>query len=147
MNCVMLWEKPFHTIVCLRILRPSASYWNHLSCVFHCLHTQDFSWNVSPRSASYIPCSSAFTESQAVNVWSRLILKHCNYCILIKITPEIHHLQYLMYKFLFLDSDLKVHSVFCFEASFSPGTVLSISLVIVPAFPCASGEREVCREG
>ena len=53
-----------------------------------------------------------------------------------------------MYKFLFsLDSDLKVHSIFCFEGSCSLGTVLSVSLVIVPVFPCASGEREACREG
>lgn len=48
-----------------------------------------------------------------------------------------------MYKFLvFLHSDLKVYSIFCFKAYSGLRAQLCISLVIVPMFTRASGERE-----
>lgn len=94
-------------------------------------------------------CATACREAKAINLQHRLIIKYCSYYILFKIISEnTVFSRYLMYKFLlFLDSGLKVHSTFCFEASFSLRLVLPVSLVAFPMFTCASGEREVCREG
>lgn len=54
--------------------------------------------------------------------------------ILFKITSEKAICsRYLSYKFLLsLDSDLKVHSAFCFEDSSSLGTVPLVSLFVFP---------------
>lgn len=109
----------------------------------------DFSWNVSSSFVSCISLSNCMQRIKGYNVQGKLILKYCKYYMLFKIISEkIICSRYLIHKFLlFLPSHLKVHSTSCFEASSSLRTLLSISLVIVPMFPCASGEREVCREG
>lgn len=149
MNCVSLWAKPFHAIVCLCILVPLRSFWIHVPYIqFHCLDNQIFHEIFLPVSKRY-PCATARREAKAINLQRGLILKYRSYYILLKIASEnTIFRRCLMYKFLlFLDSDLKVHSTFCLEASSNLRIVLPVSLVAVPMFTCASGEREVCREG
>lgn len=70
MNCVL--EKPFHAVVCLSTLVPLRSYWNHVSCIFHCFSNQFFSWNV-------YSLSNCMKRDKGCNAQSRLIIRYYNY--------------------------------------------------------------------
>lgn len=83
MNCVMLWERPFH--VSLFIYFGTSKILLE-SCILYLLLSwySVFSWNVSSSCASCILCPAVGREAEAVpiNVQGRLILKYCTiFCL------------------------------------------------------------------